>query len=258
MMEVQWGRLRADQLRERAQHDAVVVLPLGAMEQHGPHLPVQVDTVLVGEIAERAALQVADRAPVVVLPTLWCSLSEHHMPFGGTVTLSFATLDALIGDVVRSVVRHGFRRIFLLNGHGGNRSAINVITDRLTIELQIPMACATYWGLAAHGTATVLEAQESIHHACEAETSMMWALHPDLVHEPAVAAAGGEIVTTASGIAGIEPAVYRWRSFPSRTETGAIGVPGAATAEKGEALLDGIAAGLAAALMDQRLWEAPI
>ena len=85
-MEVEWRRLRADELRERAKQDAIVVLPIGAIEQHGPHLPVEVDSLLGETVALRAARLVVEKTPVVVLPCLWTGISEHHMSFGGTVT----------------------------------------------------------------------------------------------------------------------------------------------------------------------------
>jgi len=90
--EVEWRRLRADQLREMAQRDAMVILPLGSIEQHGPHLPVEVDSQLGEQVALRTARLMAGRGqPVLVLPMLWPGVSEHHMSFGGTITLDFAT-----------------------------------------------------------------------------------------------------------------------------------------------------------------------
>ena len=82
-MSVQWHDLRAPQLRELAEHDAIVIIPVGSTEQHGPHLPVQVDALLAGEVAHRAALRIQSHCPVVVAPTVWCGLAEHHMSFWG-------------------------------------------------------------------------------------------------------------------------------------------------------------------------------
>ena len=96
MEEVEWRRLRADQLRAQAQRDAIVILPVAALEQHGPHLPVEVDTMLGEEVALRTARKaVAVGTPTLVLPVLWTGISEHHMSFGGTVTLDFAAFSAL-------------------------------------------------------------------------------------------------------------------------------------------------------------------
>ena len=143
--EIEWRRLRADQLREMARQDAVVILPLGAIEQHGPHLPVEVDSRLGEEVALRTARVMSERGQkVLVLPMLWPGVSEHHMSFGGTITLGFATYRAVVEDIVRSVLRHGFRRIALLNAHGGNENGLRVITDELTSKLGVPIVQFTY------------------------------------------------------------------------------------------------------------------
>src|SRR5579883_1744198 len=97
MTEVEWRKLRAEQLREAARANAIVILPVASLEQHGPHLPVEVDSMLGETVAIRAARKMAARGqPALVLPVLWTGLSEHHMSFGGTVTLDFPTFFALI------------------------------------------------------------------------------------------------------------------------------------------------------------------
>ncbi len=109
--EVEWRKLRADQLREKARQDAIVILPVASLEQHGPHLPVEVDSMLGETVAVRAARKIMARGQqAVVLPVLWTGLSEHHMSFGGTVTLDFPAFSAVVEGVCRSVLRHGFKR----------------------------------------------------------------------------------------------------------------------------------------------------
>ena len=125
--EVEWRKLRADQLREKARQDAIVILPIASLEQHGPHLPVEVDSMLGETVAARAARKVMARGQqVVVLPVLWTGLSEHHMSFGGTVTLDFPAFSAVVEGVCRSVLRHGFKRVVLLNAHGGNEGNVEM------------------------------------------------------------------------------------------------------------------------------------
>jgi hypothetical protein len=144
--EVEFRRLRADELRARASADAVAIVPFGAIEQHGPHLPVEVDSLLGHDVALRTARKMAARAePVVVLPMVWTGVSEHHMSFGGTITLDLATYAALAEGICRSLVRHGFRRLVLLNGHGGNDNALRCIADDLTPKLGVPIIQFTYW-----------------------------------------------------------------------------------------------------------------
>ena len=180
--EVEWRKLRADQLREKARGDAIVILPGASLEQHGPHLPVEVDSMLGETVAVRAARKIVERGQqAVVLPVLWTGLSEHHMSFGGTVTLDFPAFSAVIECVCRSVLRHGFKRIVLLNAHGGNENALRTITDELTPKLGVPIVQFTYWYAAAVAIAEILETQGALMHACEAETSMMLAVRPELV-----------------------------------------------------------------------------
>ena len=117
----EWRKLRADQLRDLAKRDAIVIVPVASMEQHGPHLPVEVDTMLGEAVAARSAAKVAALGnPVVVLPVLWTGISEHHMSFGGTISLEAHEFSALLVGVVRSIVRHGFKRIVFVPTHGGN------------------------------------------------------------------------------------------------------------------------------------------
>ena len=90
MKEIEWHKLRAPELRALAEADAMVIIPVGSTEQHGPHLPVQVDARLAAEVANRAAARIAEHRPAVVAPTLWCGLAEHHMAFGATIERTHA------------------------------------------------------------------------------------------------------------------------------------------------------------------------
>jgi creatinine amidohydrolase len=258
--QVRWDRLTAPELRAATQDNAVVIIPLGATEQHGPHLPTQVDWRSAYEIAMRAAKRMAampEKRRALVTPAIPFGMSEHHMSLGGTLTLDFATMAAVVGCVVRSAARHGFSRIFVLNGHGGNIAALDTIITELTIELKLPIAGGTYWYIAAESIRGILEKQVQLLHACEAETSIMQALEPDLV-KPLDETLSGVHVPGMSAIAGVNPAVFRWQHLKTRSAIGILGEARAATPEKGRRLLDAISKDVAAALADQRLWEAPI
>jgi creatinine amidohydrolase len=254
--EVEWRRLRADELRERVQADAMVILPVAALEQHGPHLPVEVDTILGETLAVRAARKIAERGGhAVVLPVVWTGLSEHHMSFGGTITLDFPAFSAVIEGVCRSVLRHGFKRIVLLNAHGGNENALRTITDTLTPALGVPIVQFTYWYAAAAAIAEILQTQSGLMHACEAETSMMLAVRPELVAMDRVELAKANRTPDVGEVVG--GGVYRWRTIAARSASGVIGNPEAATAEKGERLFEAIATALANKLCNPELWTLP-
>ena len=235
MTNVEWARLKAHELRAMAEQDAVVIQPVAAIEQHGPHLPVMVDARLAGEVGRRAAVKATGGdTPTLVLPVIPYGLSEHHMPFGGTITLDTPTFHMVIRGAIHSVIRHGFRKVLILNGHGGNILAIQTTAQDLTMEFRVPIVATTYWLEAAPRFARILDAQDNVLHACEAETSMMMVLEPDLV-EPDLSDTKGP--DTLHFLKAGESA-YRWRSLAEVTPNGVIGDPTAATVDKGERLLE--------------------
>jgi creatinine amidohydrolase len=252
-MSVEWAELKAAELRALAARGAVVVVPVASIEQHGPHLPVITDSLLCSSVArrgaERAAAQAPEGRPAVVAPTVWSGLSEHHMPFGGTLSLDFPAFSALVGGICRSLQRHGFRRILLLNGHGGNESALHVIVEQLSPTSEAVLATANYWHLAALEFAGILERQSGVRHACEAETSMVLALRPELVDPTRFEEARFEESPSPAGGA------YRWQSFADRSASGVLGDPTAASAEKGERLFMAAAEALAALLQNEAFWQ---
>jgi creatinine amidohydrolase len=253
MAEVEWARLKASDLNERAAAGALVLLPVASTEQHGPHLATGVDTYLCGEICRRAAEKLAvAKVPAVVAPTLWAGLAEHHVAFGGSFTLSVATYHALLRDLCDSILRAGFSRIVVVNGHGGNVSALNALSSELTRELKAPVAVATYWLLAQEAFAEILEDQRSVLHACEAETSMMLATHPGLVDAARLPEAVGPIAERAGSA--LNQPLHRWRSFQEITPTGVIGDARRASADKGGRLLDAAAEALAEQLACGEPW----
>jgi creatinine amidohydrolase len=249
MPEVEWANMKASEIRGLKERNAIAVIPIGSIEQHGPHLPVQVDTLLVSEVARRTARLVADKLPIVVIPTIWSGLAEHHMSLGGTLTLDLTTFFSLVRGIVRSVARNGLSKILLLNGHGGNMAALNAFVGELSVELSLPIALATYWIPAQQEFSRILEKQPSVAHACEAETSMLLALRPDLV-----AMSELERVNPPREWGGGNSDVYVWRTVSDWSPSGVAGVPSAANAEKGEKLLDAAARALADRLGDGRIW----
>jgi len=134
-IEVEWARMTAPELREIAgRNGALAILPAGSLEQHGPHLPVITDTASASAAAIAAARLVAegpDPVPVAVLPGLWLGLSEHHLPFGGTISVDYAAYRAILESIVRSLRALGFARLLIVNGHGGNIDPLAVASREL-------------------------------------------------------------------------------------------------------------------------------
>jgi creatinine amidohydrolase len=253
--EVEWARLTAPEIRAvAARGHALAVLPVGALEQHGPHLPVVTDSLIASELSLRAARLAAATEPVLVLPAVWSGMSEEHLPFGGTITLDYAGLAGVLRGVVRSLRALGFARLLVVNGHGGNDAPLAVICRELAHEFGLPVVAAMPWSLIPETLAGVLEAQTGVQHACEAETSVMLALAPDLVRTDRLEQAAAQ----APGAVANRPALSRFWSFAERApSSGVRGDPRPAAAAKGEKLITAMAGALATAMRDPTLWRVP-
>ncbi|MBT3360600.1 MAG: creatininase family protein [Rhodospirillales bacterium] len=250
-MNVEWMRMKAHETRALANEDAVVIIPVGSVEQHGAHLPVQTDTRIVYETSRRAAETACEGGtPTVVLPTIWLGMSDHHMDFGGTLTADYGTLHGVLHAVIHSVIHHGFRRILVNNGHGGNTDALKLATARLKRHFDAPIVVTNYMIEAAEEHAAILDDQDCVMHAGEAETSMMLFLEPDLVDTVALEGFAGAALKEETD----QPGGTRWQDFSTRTPNGVRGLPARATAEKGEKLLAASAEGLARLIVAKVTW----
>ena len=247
---VMWQALTAADLSEQARANAIILLPVASMEQHGPHLPVGVDSLLCEAVCRRAAETVAATSPVIVAPTLWCGMAEHHMAFGGTFTFDLATYSDVLASLVNSIERHGFKRLLIVNGHGGNVAALAAILPDLQRQRSLKIRTTTYFDLAQPAMPAILEDQDGVRHACEAETSMMMALAPELVRDEALKAAHGPPHVHRRPLA-----LGQYRSFRDFTPSGVVGDARRASRQKGEKLLAACAAALAAALKDPHTWN---
>jgi len=208
--------------------DAVAVLPTASIEQHGPHLPVITDTTLCGTVAERAATIAADDVTVLVAPVLCYGNSHHHRPFAGVLSLSSGTYMNAVTEILEGLVLSGFRKLIVLNGHGGNTDSNNVVGLDFVHRLGHPVEIVEK-GLIANGLIPG--------HAGCFETAMMMALRPDLVNEEGlgktcdVSADGDKLF---GGLTGTTVQTYgAWASGTGYTDH-----PAAATPVLGSALLD--------------------
>lgn len=170
--------------KEAFEQDVTVVIPTGSTEQHGPHLPLVVDSCVVEHIARNAAERASHEVPIVVAPTVTYGSSHHHLPWAGTMSLSVKTYMAVIEDLIRCVVHHGGKRVALVNGHGGNIAPHEVVSADLSLKIDISIAAVSYWIVGGEGMdAEGLEGLGRIPgHAGGFETSSMLALRPDIVN----------------------------------------------------------------------------
>lgn len=255
-MNVEWQNFKAQDLRALARQNAVVILPVASIEQHGPHLPTSTDTRLGHEVAKRAAQKAYGTRPTIMTPVLWCGLSEHHMPFGGTLTLSHAAFQAVVRDLIVSITRAGFHDILISNSHGGNIIALQQICDELSAQVPATLVMTTYPMEASTEISLLLEDQKGVQHACEAETSMMMACAGDLVDDSDLGALANGANDGPSFLRAGH-ASYRWRPFSHLTGNGVAGVPTRSTAQKGEKLIEASAQALANLILDPDTWAPP-
>jgi creatinine amidohydrolase len=230
---MRFAEMTAPDLGELSRDGILVVAPIAACEQHSRHLPVFTDSILCGAVADGVERALADR--VLLLPVLWLGASEHHLPFGGTLTATLPTYEALLVELLTPLLRDGFRRVLLLNGHGGNIDPLHVALRRL--DPQFPRALLTgaaYWDLAEPELAALCSGPRKVMgHACEIETSLMLHLRPDLVLRDLIA---DDPDPTPSDLRGL----FRAQDFGRRTHHGAVGHPEHADAERGRRMLEAI------------------
>jgi creatinine amidohydrolase len=252
---VEWAKLPAPDIRAvAARPNALAVLPVGSLEQHGPHLPTITDTASASAVAIRAAELVAGDPPALVLPGLWTGMSEHHLPFGGTISLNFSEFHGVLRGVVRSLRAVGFRRLLIVNGHGGNIDPLSVSVRELAHEFAMPVVATTPWFLAAEKVAAIMTTAPAPMHACEGETSLMMAIAPDTVRVDKL----DEAMRQAPPPVAARPGFSRFWSFSERAPaTGTWGDPRPSTAAKGEQFLEAMAQALADAMRDPVLWTRP-
>jgi creatinine amidohydrolase len=237
-----WAGKPYREIREIAgEAGSIAVVPVGSVEQHGHHMPVATDTILVDAMAREGAERVAEDVPILVTPPVWTGNSPHHMPFGGTISIGVHGLLDVLENVADSVLDNGFDAVFFLNGHGGNISTIgDAVSTVGDAHPEAEILGLTYFQLAGEFVREIRESEPGgMGHAGEFETSLMLHLQPDLVDEEAMEGTYREQIYEKGGtdlIEGGPLSVYR--TFDEYSESGAIGDPRLATAEKGERLFD--------------------
>ncbi len=233
----------------------IVVFPTGSFEQHGPHLPFTTDTDIVTAVAEGVEHALRDR--ILLTPTLWPGLSTHHMHFPGTIDVPQRLYIQLITELGKSLTSMGAKKVFILNGHGGNDTPLRAALRELKSEVpDTQFVFASYWSIAAKTISDIRESKiGGVGHACEMETSVMLHLHPARVKIERAVCDGSKHtdVFRAADMQHARP-VYFVQEFHEMSESGVIGHPDLASAEKGKQFLDGIVAEVAAFVKEFLTW----
>jgi creatinine amidohydrolase len=255
-----WADLATTDFAALDAEATVALLPVAAVEQHGPHLPLSVDQSLVDGIVQAALPRVPEALPLLVLPTQQVGYSPEHAQFRGTLSLSPETVIALWTDIGAGVARAGVRKLLLFNSHGGQASLMDIVARELRVRHQLIVYSCSWWNLPlgdAHGLFSAEEHRFGVH-AGEIETSLMLALRPDRVRMEHAANFG----STSRERAAAYPILGNGRSaklgwaMQDYNPQGAAGNAAGATLEKGRALLDAAAGQLA--LLVQEISALPL
>lgn len=241
--------LRAPELPSALTKESIIVLPLGAIEQHGPHLPLNTDFVVADEVSKNAVNAVGEETQAWLLPTLPFTKSNEHAWSAGTMWLSASTLMAVLDDIARSVASTPAKKLLFVNGHGGN-SALTAMMNR---EIRLKWGLQTFL---AHphmpadqgGSSAASELGMGVHGGMD-ETSVMLHLRPDLVDMSLAVRRVPEKLAENQHVRFGGRVAFGWLSndfFPD----GHIGDPTGANAEVGKAMFDSAVSSLGEALRE--------
>jgi creatinine amidohydrolase len=235
-----WPEMR-NAIAQRPQ--PVVAIPIGAVEDHGPHMSISTDNdILEGVLAACGEAAAGD---LLVLPTIPFGLDEHHMDFPGTIAVDIQTTLAYLAQVAISVARHGFTHILIVNGHGSNISICDLAARECVLKTGVICAATTVNAAVNPAlVADVLDAERkggwgSVGHACEYETAMMLHLHPDRVDMSQAERDIGQLKLKYFNWDYPEPSAYSWQDWWSRfSRAGVCGDASAATPEFGARMFE--------------------
>ena len=237
-----WDNLTSPEIAKLAENKAIVLIPTGSTEQHGPHLPVGTDAILATWMAERTAQALCEKGvPAVVAPTFAIANSMHHMNFAGSLSLSPRTYIQVLQEQCCAIAAHGFKRIAIINGHGGNTAPTKTALIDINNELGISVDERPF-----------LETQTGMNHACESETSMMLAFDESLVDPIYKETSGYPDGCTKWEDEGV---IHTFHHMEAHTVNGVMGNSYAAAREKGEAMAKAFTDKLVEALSDETIWQ---
>jgi len=242
MMIAKWENLTRDELEAINKNTAIVFLPTAATEQHGAHLPVGTDSIILSTLIDQfIKTEQFDEGALIFAPQLCIGKSNEHMGFAGTLTFGTQTYYSMLHDIVKAIALSGFKKLVLLNSHGGNTDMLNMISRDLRIDFGMDVFVFDWWftpfwnkgleGLKESGTYGVF-------HACELETSLMLYARPETVHmELAVDEDPVENLRDNDFVTVFGPYNVGWKTSDI-TKSGVIGAPTYATVDKGKKLFE--------------------
>ena len=257
---LEYAKLTWPEVAAVVAEDRVCVIPVATLEDHGPHLPIDTDLLIVSEVCRRACAEAAEDA--VLLPAIPHGYDPHHMDFPGPISISWDTFTRYLTDVGVSLARHGFKRMLFVNGHGSNQSFVDAAARLVGVEHPDVLAASSFYLVNEAGRRVIEEVRESARggmgHACELETSIYLVLDEtavkmeDAVDETGFPASDDLYMDWSDGPLRLMP---RWSSF---SRTGVQGRPTLARAEKGRVLLDAAVEEIAGYIGELRTLPLPV
>ncbi len=253
---MQLASLTSPDIAALDKHKGVLILPIGAIEQHGPHLPVHTDTLLATRVLEAALAALPASVNAWMLPTLPYGKSNEHTGFAGTFTLSAATLTAVVRELAESAVASGFRRLAFFNGHGGNVAVLDAAARDIRASTGLMTFCLHPALYVDPPFAITPEERKYGFHAGELETALMLALDPHNVHMDRAVRHFATFPDVSAPLFFFGSASAAWLSR-DWSPSGVFGDATLGTREKGEAMLEHAAKRLAAIIGDVAAFEIP-
>lgn len=222
----------------------MVLIPVGSIEQHGPHLPLNCDLTAALQVSSRVARKIG----AVVAPPIIPGVSTHHMPFPGTITLSPSTFIRVVKEYCGSISRHGFKDLVLVNGHGGNSASLTIASSEAREELDpVRVYHVNWWEFIPRELGAAMS-YEGGYHANGPETSWMLALRPKLVK---MRLARKEMPrATKNVMSSFNLYASSFKTFRDVTKSGVLGDPTVASAEQGRRYIDSAVDGISKALRE--------
>ncbi|MAF11684.1 creatininase [Candidatus Poribacteria bacterium] len=253
LQEYRYNRLTWQEMNDAIGAQKVVILPTGSTEQHGPHLPLDVDVFLTESVCLEVGRRARDR--VLVLPPIAYGLNRHHIDFPGTIHIEPDVFIAFCLNVTKSVAYHGFGRILLVNGHGSNSPLIDLVARKTVLETD-SLCAATNYAAFARGAFNEVRDTEVWAHADEFETSLYLHLAEDRVRKDKLTRGDdvmGKYVSSDS-----TSSYVRFNDYWGRwTQVGVHGDATTATPEKGAAIFDAAVSGLVEFVDEWKAWPLP-
>lgn len=244
------------EIKEVVARQPVCLLPIGSVEDHGLHLPLDVDNFLIGSMCEEAAKRIPDE--VLLLPHIPYGFEDHHMSFPGTITIRAEHLEAFVLDVTLSLAHHGFRKILIADGHGSNMPILDLVARKTVNQSDALCACFLWPSLITDMLRTTRQSvfPGGMSHACELETSVYLYLNESAVQ-----------LDKARKEIGFHKSRYSWHDLVSGppvrmvewwsriSQTGVIGDPTVATRDKGQKWFEATVSNLVEFIREFRAME---